>query len=120
MPKIGASEVRVGDKITVRFTNKKNGSFSEAIFTVDKIEREYGGSYKFYDSESDSLSTKRGELEAEIFLLERKPDLAREMLDLYNATEGDRMVRMRALVDQLDLVKSATNANNIGSGSNIR
>ena len=106
MEKIEADKVRTGDRIVVRFTNAKNGSFSEATFIVAWIEKMQDGSYKFYDSEKDALSTRRNSSEAEIFLIERKPDLAREMLDLYNATEGNRMVRMRALVNGLGLQRT--------------
>lgn len=111
MKRISAADVRVGDRITVRHENPKNESKIEVTLTVDEIVRDpISKISRFIDSYGDSIGSYYYGIDGEIFLIERKPDLAREMLDLYNATEGNRMVRMRALVDQLGLVKSATNA----------
>ena len=107
MNRIGSADVRVGDRITVRHENPKNGSNIVVTLTVDKIVRDPISKIShFIDSNGDSVASYRYGIDGEIFLIERKPDLAREMLDLYNATEGNRMVRMRALVDQLGLQKS--------------
>lgn len=111
MNRISAADVRVGDRIAVRHENPKTESKIEVILTVDKVVYDPISKIShFMDSDGDSVGSYRYGIDGAIFLIERKPDLAREMLDLYNATEGNRMVRMRALVDQLGLVKSATNA----------
>lgn len=109
MALIEASEVKVGDKIEVTRTNVRSGTVSKVTLLVSKIDKPIwsGSGYTFWDTDSDGVSV-NNTASFSIELIERKPDLAREMLDLYCSYDGtnmNRMARMRAIVKELGLVK---------------
>ena len=103
MKKIDKHDVLVGDTIEVVATSP-GGTVSKTRFVVQKLPLLNSN----WEVDGVTIFTPRGWHEA-IFLVDRKPSLAREMLDLYCSFDDsgmNRAKRMHALVEKLKLVKA--------------